>query len=98
MDTVTNVRRNAHDTEIEAAEYIEPSTQTLRNRVYELFSFFGPMTDEELMDRYIAKYGHIYKNSLEPRRTELTNEGLIVKTTLRRPGRSGVNRIVWMAV
>ena len=87
--------RDPHDSELEGAERIAPKVETLQERVKKLFLTFGAMTDEELLEAYVANYEPIYKNSLEPRRYELVRDGWLEKSAERRPGKSGVKRIVW---
>ena len=84
-----------HDSEMDGAKQIGPQIATLHARVLALFDAYGFMTDEELLDRYVTRWGSISKNSLEPRRNELVREQQVMNTGLRKPGRSGVKRIVW---
>jgi cytochrome c2 len=84
-----------HDSEMDGAKQIGPQIATLHARVLALFEAYGFMTDEELLDRYVTRWGAISKNSLEPRRNELVREQQVMNTGLRKSGRSGVKRIVW---
>lgn len=87
--------RDPHDSELDGAERIASKVETLQARVKGLFEQYGAMTDEELLDHYTSQFGTIYKNSLEPRRYELVRDGWLEKSLERRPGKSGVRRIVW---
>jgi hypothetical protein len=87
--------RDCHESELEGAEQIAPQIETMRVRILALFEAHGPMTDEELLDRYNALHDRIAINSLVPRRYELVRDGKLENSGERRKGRSGVKRIVW---
>ena len=89
---------DAGDSELAGAVAIAPKLDNLKIRVLTLFREHHRLTDEELLARYIARWGEIYKNSLEPRRYELAKLGLVRKSDERRKGKSGVGRIVWAYV
>ena len=48
--------RDPHDSELEGAERIASKVETLQERVKKLFLTFGAMTDEELLEAYVANY------------------------------------------
>lgn len=95
MDEIGQHHTDCHESERDGAAAIGPHASRIQGQVMSLFSKYGPMTDEELLERYVATYGHIYKNSLEPRRYELVRAGALCKSAIRRQGKSGVRRIVW---
>ena len=89
---------DAGDSELAGAVAIAPRLANLHERVLALFRERRDLTDEELRAAYVARWGHVEKNSLEPRRYELVQMRLVMKTDTRRPGKSGVGRIVWAYV
>lgn len=94
-DEIGQHHTDCHESELDGAKAIGAYASRIQGHVMTLFTTYGPMTDEELLERYIATYGHIYKNSLEPRRYELVRAGALCKSAMRRQGKSGVRRIVW---
>jgi hypothetical protein len=91
MSTPGRVHRNAHDTELAAAESVRDVTGRLRIQVLNLLREHpAGLTDDEggaLMDGDRLTFGR--------RRQELVDAGLVKKTDLRRLTPRGRNAIVW---
>lgn len=79
--------------------FVETRAQTteVRARILILFDTYGPMTDEEMFDRYVIAYGGGYRNTVLPARNALYKDELVVKTPTRRRVKSGQTAIVWAA-
>lgn len=84
------VRKNAHETELDAAGRALPRSGTQRRKVYDYLVSSGGATDEEVQ---IAL--GINHNSQTPRRLELVEAGLVVDSGQRRATISGASAIVW---
>lgn len=74
-----------------------PQTSEVRARILDLFRAHGPMTDEEMFERYTANYGGGYRNTILPARNALYKDELVYSTQTRRTVRSGRTAIVWAA-
>ncbi len=75
-----------------AAESIAPKAATLRAQVLEFIRARGPVTDEEIADGL-----KLNPSTARPRRVELSNRRLIVKSGIG-TNRSGRSAACWKAV
>jgi hypothetical protein len=84
------------ETSREAAELIEPSSSTLRGRVYAFVSECGEekgATDDEMQ---VAL--RMNPSTQRPRRVELWRAGLVRDSGVKRPTRTGRRAVVWVVV
>jgi hypothetical protein len=90
------VRRDDHETSIEAAEAIAPKRSPLQCAVLGAFIRLGRMTDAEL--EALPEFGGFAYSTVRKRRTELFQDGLVEETGEKRARREGKARLkVWKA-
>jgi hypothetical protein len=87
------VHRNAHDTEYEAARFVEPRTGTLRALALATITEAG---DRGLTHNELAAITGKRHYSIAPRVTELVEMGWVRDSGLRRPTDTGSPAIVWI--
>lgn len=100
QDGTVFVRKHARpsdpDTSQAAAESVVNNITLVQQRVLEIHGENPDgLTDEELTDEYIEKFGHTGQSSIRSRRHDLTLKGRFIDTTVRRELRSGRKGIVW---
>ncbi len=78
------------DTSRQAAEFNKEGKLTIRDKVKELFTSKVKMTVEE-----VSKALSLSEVSVQPRVTELKNDGYLQDSGLRRMGQWKTERIVW---
>lgn len=82
------VRRNAHETEIHAANKARKTSKNMRDKVFELLRDFPEgLTDHEIE----VKLGTEKTRTNRPRRKELVDRGLVADS-----GRRRDDHIVWI--
>lgn len=74
-----------------------PQTSEVRARILNLYRQYGAMTDEQMFERYVAKYEGGYRNTVLPARNALYKDELVFDTKTRRKVKSGRTAIVWAA-
>lgn len=87
--------RDGPDTERAAAESVVEAATGVRARLRELFRLYGPMTDQELHERYVDVFGDCDYMAVERRRNDLKNLSEIKDTGTRRTSRRGRRMVVW---
>jgi hypothetical protein len=91
-----NVRGSDPATSHAAAASIAADVTEVQRRVRAIHvEYPAGLTDEELLRKYIARYGPTAESSPRKRRHDLTVLGIIVDTGERRPLVSGRSGIVW---
>lgn len=100
---IPRARTTDPQTSRDAARSVKKVNDSMR-AVFKVLRAYGPLTDEELVDRYerirrstgdINTYPQQSVSGLRTRRRELWDRGYVINTEMRRPLRSGRNGIVW---
>lgn len=94
------MHKNGHDTEATAAASIRPTSGYIRARVMKLLREHPDgLTDDEGAELLKTELASPWVDRLTfgRRRCELYNDGLVYKTSGRRPSRTGRPAIVWKA-
>jgi len=93
------VQRRGQGTSFEAAiTQTGARSQLLYKVIYGLLLRKGPMTDDEIYAFLEARGKTVTQNSLRPRRKELTDNGWVRDSGVKRPSANGGPAIVWEAV
>lgn len=81
MSDMGKVRAGAHDTEVEAAERAGVHLRENQQRVLDLLTEYGPMTDDKIRRMLGLKFGGTpSKSGPATRRGELVDQGLVRKS------------------
>jgi hypothetical protein len=91
-----HVRRSDPETSRAAAESVVKTLTEVQNRVLEIHSEHPDgLTDEELTEEYIERFGPTGQSSIRSRRHDLLLKGRFEDTGTSRTLRSGRKGIVW---
>jgi hypothetical protein len=92
----THARRSDPDTSRDAAESVVDTLTIVQQRVLEIHGENPDgLTDEELTEEYIERFGPTAQSSIRSRRHDLTLKGRFEDTGTVRELRSGRKGIVW---
>ena len=86
------------ETSREARESIEPTAESLRNRILADLRRYTHTLSQGLTDEEICDGLNMNPSTERPRRGELCAMGLVKASELRRQSRSGRTCVVWKAV
>jgi hypothetical protein len=91
----THYRREDPQTSREAAESVAETFTIVQARVLEIHREFDGLTDEELTNEYVQRFGVMGQSSIRSRRNDLTLKGHFTDSGVRRRVKTGRLAIVW---